>query len=330
MRRRILITGAGGYLGTRLVARLVARLAEVGGCSVLATDVRPVPTEQRLPGVDYRVLDVRDPALGEVVAEHASEVVVHLAAIVNPGPESRRDFEYSVDVGGTENVLRSCVEHGVKRLVVTSSGAAYGYHPDNPRWLSEDHPPRGNREFAYAWHKRLVEESLAEARHEHPALEQVVLRLGTVLGETTRNQITNLLDKPRLLGIRGGDDRFVFAWDEDVAACLEHALDSPATGIFNVAGDGALSMTELARRMGKPYWRLPAGLVRLALALGKPLGLTRYGPEQVRFLQYRPVLANDRLKDVLGFVPSKTSSEVFDFYWRHRAGYQGSQVESTG
>ena len=312
---RILITGAGGYLG----GRLVARLAAAGGRSVLATDVRPIPEEQHRPGVEYRELDVRDPALGKVLAKHRSQVVIHLAAIVNPGPDSRRDFEYSVDVGGTENVLLACCENEVRRLVLTSSGAAYGYHPDNPCWLDEDDPLRGNREFAYAWHKRLVEERLAAARHEYPALEQVVLRLGTVLGETTRNQITNLFEKPRLLGIRGGDDRFVFVWDEDVAACLEHALDSPGAGVFNVAGDGALSMAELAHRMGKPYWRLPAWPVRLALALGKPLGLTRYGPEQVRFVQYRPVLANRRLKETFGFTPSKTSSEVFDLYWRHRA-----------
>ena len=53
---------------------------------------------------------------------------------------SRREFEYSVDVLGTENVLQACRAAGVRKIVVSSSGAAYGYHADNPEWLSEDDP----------------------------------------------------------------------------------------------------------------------------------------------------------------------------------------------
>jgi UDP-glucose 4-epimerase len=75
--------------------------------------------------------------------------------------------------------------------------------------------------------------------------------------------------------------------------------------------------------MGKPYLRLPASLVRAALAVAKPLGLSRYGPEQVDFVRYRPVLDNARLKEVFGFVPQKSSSEVFDSYLQSRGGRDG-------
>jgi UDP-glucose 4-epimerase len=315
----VLVTGAAGALGSKLIARL----ARAGDGAIVAADVREVAPQERLNGVCYLTADVRDPRLARLVAEHGIEVVVHLAAIVTPGPEDDREVQYSVDVGGTENVLRSCLEAGVRRLVVSSSGAAYGYHADHPEWLTEEHPLRGNDEFAYARHKRLVEERLAGCRAEHPELEQVVFRIGTILGDGVRNQITELFDRPRLVGVRGGDDRFVFVWDRDVAACLEQAITSPVTGTFNLVGDGALSMTELAARMGKPYLRLPASLVRAALAVAKPLGLSRYGPEQVDFVRYRPVLDNARLKEVFGFVPQKSSSEVFDSYLQSRGGRDG-------
>jgi len=61
---------------------------------------------------------------------------------------------------------------------------------------------------------------------------------------------------------------------------------------------------------------LPPSLLRAVLATLHPLGLTRYGPEQVDFLRYRPVLDNRRLKQELGYTPRKTSREVFDFYCR--------------
>lgn len=304
----ILVTGAAGAVGTRLTGLMAAR-----GVAAVATDIRLPPEDQRLDGITYEPLDVRDRDRAEALMRaHGTRSVVHLASIVTPGGESTRAFEYSVDVEGTRAVLDAALASGVTRITVTSSGAAYGYHADNPAWLTEDHPVRGNREFAYSWHKRLVEEMLAEARITHPALEQVVLRVGTVLGARIDNQITALFKKPRLLGVRGSDSPFVFIWDEDLAEILLRAAADSPPGIYNVAGDGALSLDELARRMGKPCLRLPAALIRIALFAGKRLGLTRYGPEQVGFLQYRPVLDNTRLKEVFGYTPQKSSAQAFD------------------
>ena len=309
--RPVLITGAAGYLGSQLVAALAAD----GTSRIVAADVRDIPSQKRLVGVEYCRADVRSAELAELFKSKAPRIVVHLASIVTPGKDSNREFEYSVDVLGTENVLKACLAVGVEKIIVTSSGAAYGYHPDNPAWIAEDWPVRGNEVFAYAYHKRLVEEMLARWRREHPELKQVVLRVGTILGETVHNQITDLFEKPRLIAVSGSDSPFVFIWDQDVAGSILHAISTDKTGIYNVAGDGALTITEIAARLGKRCVVLPASLIGAALAVLKKLGLTQYGPEQVDFLRYRPVLDNRRLKQEFGYVPRKTSSEVFDF-WR--------------
>ena len=313
---RVLVTGASGYLGRQVVARLADRTLENRPDLVVAHDIR-TPTE-RLPGVVYEEADIRDPRVADALAEHRIDTVVHLASIVTPGKDSRRDFEYDVDVNGTRNLLQACVQQGVQRIVVSSSGAAYGYHADNPVWLTENMPVRGNEVFAYAHHKRLVEEMLAEYRHSHPALEQVVLRIGTILGATVRNQITDLFEKPRLLAIRGSDSPFVFIWDQDVVGIIVRAVSGGPPGIYNVAGDGALTIHEIAARLGKPTLQLPAGLLQAALAVLKPLGLTQYGPEQLDFLRYRPVLLNTKLKTTFGYTPTYTSAEVFELYRQAR------------
>lgn len=319
MTHRVLVTGATGYLGGRLVASLAARSRDAGDpACIVAGDVREVASATRLPGVEYVALDVRDPGLGDLLARHSIDTVVHLAAIVTPGPKSDREFEYSVDVMGTRNVLEACVSARVRRIIVTSSGAAYGYHADNPAWLTEDDPVRGNEEFAYSHHKRLVEEMLAEYRRAHPALEQVVFRVGTILGETTRNQITALFEKPRLIALKGSASPFVFIWDQDVVGAIEHAIFGGPAGIYNVAGDGALSIQQIATRLGKRCITLPPAALRTALALLHPLGLSQYGPEQVNFLRYRPVLDNRRLKEVFGYVPRLTSAEVFELFRKAR------------
>lgn len=306
---RILITGAAGMIGRALVA-------ELRGTDVVASDLKrgALPDQVR-----FRTMDVtgKDPA--RVIGEEKPEVIVHLASIVTPPPGMAREAAHRVDVTGTRNVLQAAVKHGVRRIVVTSSGAAYGYHPDNPVPLREGDPLRGNPEFAYADHKRQVEELLAEARIAHPGLEQVVLRVGTVLGAGTENQITALFRRKSLLAIRGTDSPFVFIWTRDLARILKRAATTGPAGIYNVAGTGTLSVDQIARKLGKPVRRLPAWTLKAALAVARPLRLSRYGPEQVRFLQYRPVLSNDRLIEEFGYRPELNSEQVFEL-WQKEAG----------
>ena len=312
---RVLITGAAGYIGRQLAAALAAQVVtgEIG--AVVGSDVREWDAASRPAALAWVTHDVREPGLDAVLRAHQVDVVVHLAAIVTPGPASTRDFEYSVDVTGTRAVLDACLAAKVRRIIVTSSGAAYGYHADHPARLTEDAPVRGNKEFAYAYHKRLVEEMLAAERRDHPALEQVVLRVTAVLGETVNNQITALFERSRVLALTGAASPFTFVHDADVVAVLVQTVTSPVTGVCNVAGDGALTIDEIAHLLGKPVLRIRPWLLGAVLAVAHPLGLTRYGAEQVMFLRYRPVLDNRRLKEVFGYMPRYTSREAF-LAWR--------------
>jgi UDP-glucose 4-epimerase len=302
---KVLITGAAGAVGSALLEELAKSAYEV-----VATDVtRPAILPH---GIRFEPLDVRGDDPARVIGNEKPDVVIHLASIVSP---TTRDFAHSVDVVGSQNIVAACQTHGVKRLVVTSSGAAYGYHADNPVPLVETDRLRGNPEFAYSDHKRQVEEMLAEARIATPQLEQVVLRVGTVLGAGLENQITALFHKPRLLALIRSESPFVFIWIRDLARILERAIADGPPGIFNVAGDGALGVTDLAQALGKPVLRLPVWFIKMALGIAHPLKLSRYGPAQVRFLQYRPVLDNAALKATFGYVPELTSAEVFAL-WR--------------
>ncbi|MFS0895631.1 SDR family oxidoreductase [Microbacterium sp. 179-I 3D3 NHS] len=304
---RVLITGGAGFLGTHVARALAAdERVEI----VVAADVRTVAVDD---GVVGAALDVTDAAaIAPLLREHRIDTVVHLAAIVDPGRDV--DREYRVDVLGSANVLAACIETGVRRIVVSSSGAAYGYHADNPEWIDEDQPLRGNDAFPYSRHKRLVEELLAEHRVTHPGLEQVVLRIGTILGPTVRNQITALWDARRLLRIAGSESPFVFVWVDDVAAIMARAVIDGPPGVFNVAGDGRMTVPQIARRLHKRELVVPAGVLTTALRLGRMLRLTDHGPEKVPFLRYRPVLANDRLKKRFGYTPRRTSLEAFEEY----------------
>lgn len=316
--KRVLVTGGSGFLGRSVVAGLAGRPDEVE--LVVSADLRLPDRSDRTDRVEHVTCDVTDAAaVSAAVGGHRIDTVVHLASIVNPGKSTTVEQEYAVDVTGSRNVLDACLEHGVGRVVVSSSGAAYGYHADNPDWLTEDDPVRGTDTFPYSLHKRLVEEMLAELRETSPELQQVVLRIGTILGESVDNQITDLFRKKRLLKIRGSESPFVFIWDQDVVAVMIQAVVGKRTGIFNVAGDGAMTVDQIAAELGKDVLEIPVSALKAALAVGHALRLTPHGPAQTDFLRYRPVLANDRLKSEFGYIPRHTSREAFTA-WRQSQG----------
>ena len=301
MTKRILITGAAGYIGHQLGNRLADYFHVVG------TDLRG-RDDLRFP---LEIADVRDAALADLLQREQITHVVHLASILQASPDRARD--YDIDVNGTRNVLECCIKAGVQHFTVTSSGAAYGYHADNPAWIDEQDALRGNTEFAYSDHKRLIEEMLADYRQQHPSLQQLIFRPGTVLGTDTRNQITNLFMAPRILALKGSDSPFVFIWDQDVIGAMEMGISDNKVGIYNMAGDGALTMADIARRLNKPLLTLPVWLVKAGLQVAKWRGKPT-GPEQVNFLRYRPVLSNRRLKEEFGYPLAKTSAETFEYF----------------
>ncbi len=300
--KRILITGANGYIGRLLFERLVETGADVRGIDLNA-DGASVGVEQ---------MDVRDTRLADVLKKQQVTHMVHLASIVQPGKDAAR--EYDIDVNGTRNVVEACLAAGTQHLTVTSSGAAYGYHADNPEWLTESHALRGNDEFSYSRHKRLVEEMLAEYRVSQPHLKQLILRPGPVLGNTPPNMITRLFTGRFLLGLRGVRSPFVFIWDQDLVSVLAQGVQDDVEGQFNVAGDGCLDVHEMSGIVGRPVVSLPVWLLKASLAVARPLGLSPFGPEQVRFIEYRPVLSNAQLKENFGYSPKKTSREVLEYF----------------
>ena len=305
----VLVTGGTGYVG----GLALAALAEAGVEELVSVDVR-APADP-VAGVTYRTGDVRTADLAGICREHRVDRIVHLVAIVNPPRDMDDQTLRSIEVDGTRRVLAAAVETGVDHVTVTSSGAAYGYHLANRgRRLTEDDPVRGSTDFAYARHKAEVERLLARHRLVHPEVRQLVLRPGTILGAGTDNQITDLFTAPVVLGLVGTEIPFVFVWDRDVAAVIARGVTERITGVYNLAGDGVVTMREIAAREHRPFLPLPVGVVTGGLALLDRLGLTQYGPEQVDVLRYRPVLANDRLKQAFPGLPTKTSAEVYDHY----------------
>jgi UDP-glucose 4-epimerase len=305
----VLVTGAAGLVGRALVERLRGDAR----WNVVGSDLR---RPQDWPAdIAFVAADLSSADWPALLRDRAVTRVVHLAAVV--ATQAGRDAGriHAIEVGGTQRLHGACTEAGVRQLVVASSGAAYGYAADLPVPVAEDFPLRPHPDFPYAAHKAEIEHWLAAQAHGPRVL---VLRLCTVLAPGRSTPVTALFENRRILALRGHDSPFCFVHVDDVAGAIAHGLACDRAGIVNLAGDGWMTLAEIAEVLGKPLLRLPPGLLRGALRAAHALGLSGYTAGQVDFLAYRPVLDNRRLKTGFGYTPRYDSRAAFDA-WRNRA-----------
>ncbi len=310
---KILVTGAAGCLGRLLIKKLKSDQT----ITVYATDIKKNPFDAA-DNLQYQALDIRTEQFITWVREIKPEKVIHLASVLQLSTNITREVAHDIDVKATQRLLDVCVELAVTKFIVTTSGAAYGYYPENSSIITEERPTRGNIDYFYSAHKAEVESIMAEFRQKHPEMQQIVFRPGAILGEDFDGPVVNLFEQKLITGLLGYPGLFNFIWAEDVVDYLIEGVHSNITGQFNIAGEGALSMKAIAQHLHKKYLPLPSWLIQAALTIAKPLGLTQYGPEQVKFIKYRPVLSNLKLKSTFSHQAKYTTQQALSAFLQHR------------
>jgi nucleoside-diphosphate-sugar epimerase len=258
------VTGPTGDIG-RAFLHACDRSRHVG--RVLGMARRPFdPAELGLRKTEYRQGDVLDPdAVAALVAD--ADVVVHLAFIIMGGhDESRR-----INLEGSRTVFAAAAAAAprVRRLVYTSSVAAYGFHADNPLPLTEDIPARGSDAHYYSAQKAELEATLFE-QTAGSALDTYVLRPCIVAGPDALSMIGAipwLVRRAPLTVLPDPGLRFQLVHHDDVATALVAAargVGSP--GVYNLAGPGELTARDLGRELGWPTVPVPRATVSLAAA----------------------------------------------------------------
>ncbi|MDT4891002.1 MAG: UDP-glucose 4-epimerase [Pseudonocardiales bacterium] len=320
----VAITGPTGEIGISAVEAL-ERSPEVGrvvGMARRAFD----PAERGWHKTEYRQGDILDrQAVNALVAD--ADVVVHLAyLIMGSRDESRR-----INLAGTRNVVEATVQSArPTRLVYTSSVAAYGYHDDNPVPITEDVPPRGSPEHYYSQQKAECEALLAETT-AGSELEVFVLRpcivagpkataladsmpwrrAGEKLPAVLRKALAAVPLVRPVLPDPGVPVQLVHH-DDVATAIVLAATGAGAPGAYNLAGDGTITVSDLARALGAVPVRVPhAGAVALSSALAR-LPKVPAAAEWLHVARSPVVMDTAKARRDLGWRPAYTSRQTLE------------------
>ncbi len=292
--RRIAITGVSGYIGTQLLKRLAAH-PEVE--AVTGIDAR-TPAEQPAK-LRHHLHDITQP-LGDLLARERVDTLVHLAFIVRPMRNERSTERVNVD--GCRHVIEASQRAGVQHVLYLSSTSAYGAHPDNPVPLSEDSPLRPNLRFQYSRDKAATDRLFQAFVVSNRGAAVTVLRGAVVLGPGGERAIGAKVFQPVMVRVAGHDPPVQYLHEDDLTDLLVRALERRVAGVYNVAGDGTVPYTQVARLARRPMVAAPKALLGCLMDATWKLRLQAQSHSGgLDFIAYPWVASNERFCKATGF-----------------------------
>ena len=299
------MTGATGYTGSRLLARLTAAGHAVRALARASSPRPPAPSLTWVEG------DLREAAAAERLLD-GCEAVVHVAAVYRTAghPDS---YYREVNVGGTERLLEAAARRGVSRFVHTST---VGVHGDVKSPPADESAPIAPGDVYQA--TKAEAEARALAFHRERGLPVTVLRPGAIYGpgDTRLLKLFRAIARGRYAIVGSGRAFYHPVYVDDLLDAYLLALTHPAAvgESFIVAGPEYVSQRELAALIARhtggrvlPF-RVPAAPIRLAGALVEavcvPLGLEPpLHRRRVDFWTKSRAFSIEKARRVLGYAP---------------------------
>jgi UDP-glucose 4-epimerase len=294
--QRIAVTGSSGYLGRNLIRHIRSVDPRI---EILGLDVTP-PRGGAL--YEFAEVDIRSPKLLSLLEGFQPDTVVHLAFVVDPIHDEAR--MHDINLNGSRNVFDAVERIGAKRLLVASSGTAFGPWADNPLPIDDRWPVRGRPGFSYAHDKIELEKMLGEYAARHQRLAVSWIRPCLIYGPGADNYLSRMLvHYPMVVLPDGCDVPQQYVHEDDVAAATWCILSRGGRGPYNVAPPDWIRLTDVARETGRPVIKLPLWAMQFVsrISWGLRLSFLPYPPAMNLYVRYPWIVAPNRLCRELGF-----------------------------
>jgi UDP-glucose 4-epimerase len=309
--KNVFITGVSGYLGGK-AAQALSVHSDVE--KIIGIDIRE-PSFQ-LNKFGFIKQDVREPVL-DILKEHDIDTIIHAAYVLPPGHDTKNIED--INVFGTKNIFSGAREAGVSQILYTSSTTAYGFYPDNEFPLTENSPLRGNDDFTYSKNKKEIESIVKTFVQENEDICITVLRPCYVAGPGLDNPLSSHLKK-RFVMLPRETSPFQYVHEDDLIRVMVMCLEKQISGIFNVAGAGTISFTEMVRILGNTPLLLPDLLINLLNGMAWHLRLkflTEFPNPALNLMKYRWIASSEKLIRETGFKFEYDTMEAYKDFAQH-------------
>jgi len=251
--KEVLVTGGAGFIASHLVDILVEKGATVTALDNLK-DGKIENLEESKDKICFKKMDVRDyEGLQNIFKEKEIEIIFHFAANANV-PYSVKDpkYDFETNAFGTFNILKSCVDNDIEKVIYASSAAVYGEPEYTP--IDEIHPLNPISPYGAS---KLAGEKLGFAYYHTYGIPFVSMRIFNTYGPRQPRYVMfdflkKLKNNPKKLEVLGtGEQIRDYCYVADMAKVFLLAAENEAAvgEAFNIAGGNPISIKELAELM---------------------------------------------------------------------------------
>jgi UDP-glucose 4-epimerase len=261
------------------------------------------------------VTDLRSRSLRHILDAVRPDTVLHLQHVAPGDDDASAEEAHEINVMGTINLVASLQRTAsMRKFVLISSLHIYGGDPNDSAILTEDTKPRVPAKSKFAGD--LIEmESVANlfARGERK-IALTCLRFADIIGRYSDTQMSRYLRMPIIPSLWGYDPRLQFCHEEDAVAIVKRAALEEHSGLYNLAGDGAVYLSQATRLGGRTRIPIAPPLFGPAISAANFAGLTALDAHHIVTLRYGRVIDNARAKARFGAFQYTTRDAVLDLY----------------
>jgi len=306
----VLVTGVSRFLGNRLASQLAT---DPNLDRVIGVDITPPASADRgrRGRTEFVRADIRNPLIARVIAQARVDTVVHASVTATPRGAGGRTPMKEMNVIGTMQLLAACQKsETVRRLVVKSTTAVYGSSGRDPAVFTEEMTAKALPRGGYGKDAVEVEGYVRGFMRRRPDIAVTVLRFANLVGPTVDSPLTRYLSLPVVPVAFGFDPRLQLLHEDDAIEVIRLAALTDRAGVYNVAGDGILLLSQAIRRAGRiavpvlaPGVRIVGNLVRRRVDAS---------PEQQQFVNFGRVVDTSRLRSQFRYKPQYSTEAAFD------------------
>lgn len=309
----VLVTGASGFLGGYLAARLAA-MPEIERVLCVDTVAPHRDLLRKMGRAEFVRADIRNPLIAKVIEAAEADTVVHTAVTASAGGSGRATLK-EMNVLGTMQLLAACQKSPLlRKLVVKSTTAVYGASSRDPAVFSEKMDPKDLPSSGYAKDSVEIEEYVRGFGRRRPDVDITTLRFANFIGPRIDTSLTRYFALPVVPTVLGFDARLQFLHPEDALAVLQRATVEDLPGVYNVGADGVLMLSQAIRRAGRISMPIPSSAISPLSGFFRGARLVDFSRDQMRYLNFGRVVDTTRLVERFGFTPRWTTHQAFDDY----------------